>query len=300
MNLVNFSHFSENNQRFAYRPFDIRNINYDLKKVARHRSKVMLHFTDKSNIGLIIGPQGQAVGSMPWNLVFVSKFVTDTNIYYRGGGMVFPLYLYIKNGIADNDKRPYHKHPNLNDAILKEFIARTGLQFIDDPFPFSPASPVSPVSPTSFAPINILDYIYAVLHSPAYRERYKEFLKIDFPRVPYPENAGRFWALVKLGAKLRRLHLLENIEPQGGFPIVGSNEVENLKYVNDKVFINDTQYFDQVLPEAWNFYIGGYQPAQKWLKDRKGRKLKFDDIRHYQRIGRALKETGEVMNEIEL
>ena len=153
-----------------------------------------------------------------------------------------------------------------------------------------------------FAPIDVLDYIYAVLHSPAYRERYKEFLKIDFPRVPYPENAEQFWKLVELGGKLRRLHLLEGVEAQQGmadFPVKGTSEVEKPEYKDGKVWINDKQYFDNVPSEAWSFYIGGYQPAQKWLKDRKGRKLGYDDIRHYQRIVKVLKETGEVMRRVD-
>ena len=147
-----------------------------------------------------------------------------------------------------------------------------------------------------------MDYIYAVLHSPEYREKYREFLKIDFPRVPYPRDAARFWALAALGAKLRRLHLMEDVEPQPGvanFPVDGNNEIDNLQYVGNKVYINKKQYFDRVPSEAWNFYIGGYQPAQKWLKDRKGRILGYDDIRHYQRIIRVLKETGEIMREVD-
>jgi predicted helicase len=158
------------------------------------------------------------------------------------------------------------------------------------------------VAPKRFAPIDLFDYIYAVLHSPAYREKYKEFLKIDFPRVPYPENVNQFWALVALGGKLRLLHLLEGVEPQpcmADYPVVGSNEVEKTQYIDEKVYINKTQYFAHVPPEAWNFYIGGYQPAQKWLKDRKGRKLEDEDIRHYQRVVRVLKETGEVMREVD-
>ena len=153
-----------------------------------------------------------------------------------------------------------------------------------------------------FFPIDLLCYIYAVLHTPTYRERYKEFLKIDFPRVPYPENAEQFMTFASLGSKLRGLHLMEGVEPQSGmadFPAEGSNEIENLKYVGSKVCINSVQYFDGVPPEAWNFYMGGYQPAQKWLKDRKGRILGYDDIRHYQRIIRVLKETGELMHELD-
>ena len=195
----------------------------------------------------------------------------------------------------------------------------------------------------SFAPIDILDYIYAVLHSPTYRETYKEFLKIDFPRVPYPKDASTFWDLVKLGGELRQLHLLESASvenyitsyPEAGDNIVtrkmtktsigfetsviarneaisqsrktevkGNDEQIATSHVprNDvygKVWINDTQYFDNVPLIAWEFYIGGYQPAQKWLKDRNGRTLTFEDILHYQKIIVAVTETDRLMKAID-
>ena len=154
----------------------------------------------------------------------------------------------------------------------------------------------------TFAPIDILDYIYAVLHSPLYREKYKEFLKIDFPSVPYPKNAAIFWNLVKLGGEIRQIHLLESpiLEKYiTAYPEDGNNTVSKLKYQDGKVYINDTQYFDNVPEVAWEFYIGGYQPAQKWLKDRKDRKLEFDDILHYQKIIAALSETDRLMKEID-
>jgi predicted helicase len=207
-------------------------------------------------------------------------------------GYVFPLYVYVKNGIADNDKRPYHKHPNLNADIIKQIAKLTELQFTEE----------KEDNINTFAPIDILDYIYAVLHNPAYREHYKEFLKIDFPRVPYPESTDKFWTLVKLGSKLRSLHLMTGIEPQNGladYPERGSNKVEKIQYVGDKVYINDTQYFDRVPPQAWNFFIGGYQPAQKWLKNQKGRILEYEDIRHYQKIIHVLKESGSIMKELD-
>jgi len=163
-------------------------------------------------------------------------------------------------------------------------------------------------------PIDILDYIYAVLHSPTYREKYKEFLKIDFPRVPYPKDKATFWQLVKLGGEIRQIHLLESPVVEKyitQYPIDGTNEVnkpifrgsdltgfENLLGLG-KVYINETQYFDNVPEVAWNFYIGGYQPAQKWLKDRKERKLEFDDILHYQKIIVALTETDRLMKAID-
>jgi predicted helicase len=157
----------------------------------------------------------------------------------------------------------------------------------------------------SFAPMDLLDYIYAILHSPVYRERYKEFLKIDFPRIPYPESAARFRALSDLGGKLRRLHLLDGVEPQSGtadYPVPGSDEVEKVQYDSDggkgKVLINKKQFFDNVPSEAWGFCIGGYQVAQKWLKDRKGRVLSYDDTSHYRRIITVLLKTIEIMEEI--
>ncbi len=165
----------------------------------------------------------------------------------------------------------------------------------------------------SFSPIDILDYIYAVLHSPTYREKYKEFLKIDFPRVPYPKDKNKFWQLVKLGGEIRQIHLLESPKvedyittyPKGGDNTVttkiGKKDWELFDEENNlgRIWINDKQYFDNVPLTAWEFYIGGYQPAQKWLKDRKERTLEFDDILHYQKIIVALSETDRLMKEID-
>jgi predicted helicase/very-short-patch-repair endonuclease len=154
----------------------------------------------------------------------------------------------------------------------------------------------------NFAPIDILDYIYAVLHSPSYREKYKEFLKIDFPRVPYPQDAETFWKLGNLGGEIRQIHLLESAkvtEYMTQYPIDGDNIVGKVRFEAGKVWINETQYFDNVPEIAWQFYIGGYQPAQKWLKDRKERMLNFEDIFHYQKIIVALSETDRLMKEID-
>ncbi len=186
------------------------------------------------------------------------------------------------------------------ESVLNEIKNCFGWQY-NHPLP-PPLQGGEPLANQSFAPIDILDYIYAVLHSPSYREKYKEFLKIDFPRVPYPSDVNTFWQLVKHGSELRQIHLLESsivencISP---YPEEGSNVVGKLKYENGKVWINDTQFFDNVPETAWNFYIGGYQPAQKWLKDRKERVLGFEDILHYQKIIVALTETDRIMKEID-
>ena len=198
----------------------------------------------------------------------------------------------------------------------------TGGEFATPEFIFESSKNIGhPSNEVEFAPIDILDYIYAVLHSPTYREKYKEFLKIDFPRVPYPKDVTTFWQLVALGAEIRQIHLLESPVVEKfitKYPIDGSNVVEKIRFElydyihempNEKgefnypdylgaVYINDTQYFADVPISAWEFYIGGYQPAQKWLKDRKGRTLEFDDILHYQKIIVALKQTGIIMSKI--
>lgn len=146
---------------------------------------------------------------------------------------------------------------------------------------------------------DIFNYIYASLSSPSYREKYKEFLKTDYPRVPRPKNWKDFWHKAELGKELCRLHLMEgNIRPTATFPNIGDNIITKHTFDNNKVWINDSQYFDNVSELAWNFYIGGYQPAQKWLKDRKGRTLTFDDINHYGKIITVLNETDRIMKEI--
>jgi predicted helicase len=273
-------------QRIEYRPFDRKWIYYSPELISRPAGKVMKHFVNCENVGLITCRQQS---TFDFQHIFVSNIVSDicvVSLQTKETAYVFPLYLYpdkLYNGIK--------RKPNLNETIIDKISELIGLKFTKE----------KEEAKTTFAPIDVLDYIYAVLHSPTYRERYKEFLKIDFPRVPYPENAEKFRTLAETGAKLRCLHLMDGVEPQPGmadFPIDGSNEVESLKYASGRVHINGAQYFDRVPPEVWNFYIGGYQPAQKWLKDRKGRTLSYDDILHYKRIICVLKETSEIMREL--
>jgi predicted helicase len=207
----------------------------------------------------------------------------------KEGTYCFPLYLYPEEDALDQDAT---RRPNLDMKIVDEIAAKTGLRFIGE----------KEDAPETFAPIDIFDYIYAVLHSPAYREKYHELLKIDFPRVPYPSDAASFRSLSGLGAALRKIHLLEGVENYGAlaaYPIEGTNQIDKLTYQDEKVWINKTQYFDAVPPEVWEFYIGGYQPAQKWLKDRKERILNYDEILHYQRIVAALQGTIELQGKID-
>lgn len=166
----------------------------------------------------------------------------------------------------------------------------------------------------NFTPEGILSYIYAVLHSPAYRQRYAEFLKIDFPRIPFTRSRDLFEALSQLGSESVSLHLLESGKLDKAittFPVSGDNAVSkvgekgkslaDVKNSKGRLYINKSQYFDGIPENVWNFYIGGYQVCHKWLYDRKqaGRCLSAEDIRHYHRIVVALNETIRIMREID-
>jgi predicted helicase len=288
---VSKSEIKEQIRNFQYRPFDNRKVFYNPYFVARPNTKVLGHFM-KENLGLIICRQGQVVGGEEWNVLFICKYLTDQNIYRRGGGTIFPLYLYPDNSGQQIIDQITERTPNLDMEIVNQIAEKLDLTFTNE----------KETTENSFAPIDILDYIYAVLHSPTYREKYKEFLKIDFPRVPYPKDQETFRQLVKLGGELRQIHLLESPVVENfitQYPEDGDNVVNSPIYKNNRVYINKTQYFAHVPQVAWDFYIGGYQPAQKWLKDRKGRQLEFEDILHYQKIIVALSETDRLMKEID-
>jgi len=295
--LVSFEAFTDFNQKYDYRPFDTRFINYDLKKVQRHRYNVMKHVLF-DNISLNTCRQQS---TFDFQHTFISKALVDmcfVSLQTKETTYAFPLYLYPDS----SDSLAYEKAervPNLNMQIVEQIAEILNLRFVpDEKLVLNKVAE----SDDSFTPLDILDYIYAVLHSPTYRKKYKEFLKIDFPKVPYPKNQDIFWQLVKLGGEIRQIHLLESpvVEQYSTqFPIIGDNLVKQAKYENGKVYINANQYFDNVSPTAWEFYIGGYQAAQKWLKDRKNRNLDFDDILHYQKIIVALTETERLMKEID-
>ena len=285
---------------YLYRPFEIKKIYFEPKYLGRSREKIMQHYK-KNNVGLIISKQ---FGGHKQFILFITNSINDKSSQPFAPYYNHPLYLYPETSgqqtigqSQTSTSSVQGRTPNLNLEIVNQIAEKLGLTFTNEK-----DTSTSSVSKNTFAPIDILDYIYAVLHSPAYREKYKEFLKIDFPRVPYPKDTKTFWQLVKLGGEIRQIHLLESPTVEKyitQYPVDGSNVVTKPKYQDGKVYINDTQYFDNVPQIAWNFYIGGYQPAQKWLKDRKDRKLEFDDILHYQKIIVALSETDRLMKEID-
>lgn len=250
----------------AYRPFDTRYVLYTGTTkgiMAYPRHNVMQHML-KPNLAVIL--RRTAENTKNWSQIYITNLLSDLNLL-SAQTYHFPLYIYT------NDERT----PNLNPQIVREIESKVG----------------------QTTPESIFDYIYGVLHSPSYREKYREFLKIDFPRIPYPESKDKFEHYRKYGEQLRKLHLMSDV-PQSDvhFPISGDCVVDKPKYDNGRVYINGTQYFDNVPQTAWNFYIGGYQPAQKYLKDRKGRVLAPDEVIHYEKILAVLLETDRIMKEI--
>ena len=261
----------------------------------------MQHFIKGENLGIVLPKRVET--KIPWRHVFCTKNIAEhVVVSLKTIDYLFLLYLYPENDKQQTLDGRQERRPNLNPNTIKQITDALGLTF----------TPEKEGMAGTFAPLDLLDYIYAVLHSPTYRETYKEFLKIDFPRIPYPKSQDAFWQLVKLGGELRQLHLLESptVEhfittyPQNGNNVI-TRKITKKDYEQQegaqtgKVWINDQQYFDHVPLVAWEFYIGGYQPAQKWLKDRQGRTLEFDDIRHYQKMIVALTETDRIMQEID-
>ena len=282
-------------KKIDYRPFDTRNIYYDVKIVERAREKVMKHFINGENIALISNKQIRTSHIFHH---WITKNLTDLHITETANAnpYVFPLYLYPETNGQLTTELNAERIPNLNAEIVHKIANELNLKFTNE----------KEKTASSFSPIDILDYIYAVLHSPKYRTKYKDFLKTDFPKIPFPKNEKTFWELIVLGSQIRQIHLLESPKVEDyitEFNIDGDCIVEKPNYKDGKVYINETQYFENVPEIAWNFYIGGYQPAQKWLKDRKERRLEFDEISHYQKIIVALSETDRIMkkiNEIEI
>ena len=250
------------------------------------RGKVMRHFVNRENIALNVS---KLVKSFPdWHHIFISKHITESSLVSNKTSeiaYVFPLYIY-----ADSQDFDLTREPNVNMKMVNTFALKTGLTFTKE----------KEDNEATFSPIDILDYIYGILHSNKYRKKYAEFLKIDFPRVPYPQDKTYFREIAQLGAELRKFHLLEgNISLITSYPVAGDNNIEEISYQNDRVYINKNQFFDKVPPTVWEFFIGGYQPAQKWLKDRKGLCLNFQEIMHYQKILSVLKYTEDISQKID-
>jgi hypothetical protein len=278
-----------------YRPFDVRWLYYAPGLTSRPAYEVMQHFLAGDNLALI-GMRQYDYNIPQYCYFWVANQLTESRVFIsvRGIANVFPLYLY-PNGDYPTTLFDYAngRRPNLSEEFIADVAARLKLTFIPDG--------VGDLKKT-FGPENVFHYAYAVFHSPTYRERYAEFLKIDFPRLPLTSDRRLFAKLAAKGAELVSLHLLKASTLEKfitSYPIAGNNVVATVKCEKRKVWVNDEQYFGG-LPEAvWEFRVGGYQVCDKWLKDRKGRALSNDDLAHYQRIVVALKETIRIMAEID-
>ena len=328
-------HWRKRAQLCLYRPFDMRQVYYVPWMVDWPRQEVMHHLLTGENLGLVAGRAGQAVGASDWNVAFCSRGILDLNLFRRGGGNLFPLYVYPdpRNASLFDHQQPTDtpggRRPNLAPEFVADLSERLGLRFIPDGrgdlF-------------RTFGPEDVFHYAYAVFHSPTYRTRYAEFLKIDFPRLPLTSDLDLFHWLCTLGADLVALHLLEDDYPAASWNVgrIGNSPLQSpittfVEGVNGatmgafsksacyqdgdapqggRVYLDTSQrsrssYFDGVPEDVWNFHIGGYQVCRKWLYDRRGKRgepgrtLTANDIAHYQRIVVALKGTMRLMEEID-
>jgi len=291
--------------RCAYRPFDVRHCYFSTVAMDRPRRELVDHVAGRENLCLNTMRQTRADA---WHHAVVSDLPTPAVfVEIKDGSNVFPLYLYpsaTKAHLFDAaGDEPATRRPNLTLDFVKDFSDKLGLTFVPDGHGDQKAT---------FGPEDVFDYLYAVFHSPTYRARYAEFLKIDFPRLPLTAQPALFRALCGLGGELVRLHLMEQAGPNPPTYPVGlpnddpaQNRVGVVRYAEPtggaagRVYVNDVQHFAGVTPEVWNFHVGGYQVCQKWLKDRKGRTLTFDDIKHYRGIVAALGETIRLMVAVE-
>jgi len=275
-------------KRCLYRPFDYRFTAFDRNICTIIRKRITSQF-DKDNVGLLTT---RRVTRLPYNNVFVTNQYAEYKVAsHDRNTIVFPLWVVGDGepGLFENKRRL-----NLNPAFLRAIALQLGV----------PQERKHGL-PHGLTPEDVFDYTYAVLHSPSYRKRYAEFLKIDFPRLPLTGNLELFRTLARLGAELVALHLLESSKldrPITEF-IGGRNlEVDKVSWLKDTVWVDKEQTagFEGVHEDVWNFHIGGYQVCEKWLKDRKGRALSKDDVTHYQKIVVALNETMRLMKEIDV
>jgi len=269
--------------RILYRPFDIRDIYYTTKMVDWPRPEIMRHMM-QDNLGLCTNRE---VNGGFRHVLCTCNIINDCTVSLetKERTYLFPLYLH-----PDTDKKDMFSHlesgerqPNLNPKLVKALAE------------------VYAKEPT---PDAIFYYIYGVLYANTYRSKYAEFLKADFPRVPFTKDYDLFLKIGEHGKRLADLHLMKSVEldnPIARLQGSGDCKVEkpNCKREEKRIYINKSQYFEGVEGEIWEYQIGGYKVAEKWLKDRKGRTLSPDDIRHYCRVVTALKRTMEVQQDID-
>jgi len=267
-----------------YRPFDVQWIFYHDSVVWRTAKRVMSHMM-QDNLGLITNRQV----NREFRHVLCSNIIINdctVSLETRERSYLFPLYLY-----ADTDKKDLFSHTKESDKkkpnISFELFNALSKTYNKEP-----------------SPEEAFHYIYAVLYSNIYRTKYAQFLKIDFPRIPFTKDYKLFCRMAEYGQRLVELHLLKSTEldlPTVKFQGKGGNKVQKLKYDEEKerLYINQDQYFTGITKEVWQYHIGGYQVCNKWLKDRKTRTLSLGDIKHYCKIATSLQRTIDIQQEID-
>lgn len=250
-----------------YRPFDNRWIFYHDSVVWRTAKRVMLHMIQE-NLGLIFHKREEL--SIPYSHFLVTKEIIEHGcLSPKTTCYLASLYLY-----SDSEKKL-----NINPELFKT---------------------LSDTYEKELTPEEIFYYIYAILYSNTYRTKYAEFLKIDYPRVPFTEDYNKFKHLSEIGKELTDLHLMKTkLETSTKFDVQGSNVVNSVKYKDNKVYINKDQFFEDVSKDIWNFYIGGYRVLDKWLKSRKNRELSSNEIEHFLQVVEIIKQTIEYMKKID-
>jgi predicted helicase len=272
-------------KRILYRPFDVRYTFYTDKPNGFHerpRPEVMRHLLAGENVALIT-TRAQSQQEPYWSKVFVTTIPNEGH-FENDINYTFPLYLYPD---AQGEQGALVPEEGRTANLSAEFLNKL--------------AGVVEHAPT---PESVLGYLYAVLHSPTYRARYAEFLKRDFPRVPLPPDKATFDALAQLGGALIDLHLLRDPAlqtPSCKYPVGGDHRVERVEYDEkaQRVWINGAQYFEPVPPDVWAYRVGGYQVCHKWLDDRKGAMLSYDERLTYQRMATALSGTLALQAQID-
>lgn len=289
------------NSKFSqinYRPFDIRYIYYDDNVIERMRKDIMVNM-QQDNIALI---SSRIVKYQNFAQCFISKYINDASLLATNtasSSYCFPLYI-LKNGVEKiffGVSEPKATYDNAQEDELHkvENFKPEFRKFINKKYSVL----------KDYSPEEILGYIYAILHSNKYRNKYLEFLKIDFPRIPFVDSYQVFEELSEIGWELIQYHL-QNESPKTYLcRFLGNSDnftIEKVERKDNKVWINKDRYFEGISDEVWNFYIGGYQVLDKWLKERKKYKLELDtdDVLHFINIVDILDYTIKSMEKIDL
>jgi type I restriction-modification system DNA methylase subunit len=275
----------DNIYSYAYRPFDNRWIYYSDLLIDRPRSKIMQHLA-LENLALVTTRQ---LANLPFAHCFPTSNIGDIcliSLSTKESSYFFPLYFYLfpsqkdlSKGTAESESRQTNFKP--------EFVTAIQNMFGKEP-----------------SPEEIFYFIYGVLYSNIYRQKYEEFLQIDFPKIPFTSDYQLFQEISQLGKQLVELHLLKSSllsQPEAKYPIIGTDKVGKWEYQEKmgRVFINSQQYFEGIPKEVWEYRIGGYQVLDKWLKDREGCSLSPDDVEHYLKVITAIKHTINLQHKID-